>query len=128
MSWIADREGNNPDTRRQINRLSRQVIQMAEEISLLTSTIQHQLPPMPSKARKSRKKTGKFSALTTKDAKRHATTRKEKEHAASVRKGRKMAPPSLLLTPESATEEAESAETPSRPPLDPVYYFNTDYL
>ena len=83
---------------------------------------------MPLKARKSKKEVGRFGAITTKYAKRHATTKKEKEHAASVRKGRKMAPPSVLLTPESATEEAESAETPSRLPLDPVYYFNTDYL
>lgn len=40
MYRIADREGITPDARRQINRLSRQVIQMAEEISLLTSTIE----------------------------------------------------------------------------------------
>ncbi|KAJ5149826.1 hypothetical protein N7448_001404 [Penicillium atrosanguineum] len=41
MSRRSDREAIQLDTRRQINRLSRQVIQMAEEISLLTSTIQH---------------------------------------------------------------------------------------
>ena len=128
ISRIADRKGIDTDTRRQINRLSRQVIQMAEEISLLTSTVQHQLPPMPSNARKSQKRVGRSGALTTKDAKRLAAARKTKDDAASVRKGRKMAPPSQLLTPESATEEAESAETPSRLPLDPVYYFNTDYL
>lgn len=101
---------------------------MAAEISLLTSTIQHQLPPMPSSARKSRKQVGRFGAMTTKHAKRYAVTKKDKEHAASVRKGRNVAPPSLFLTPESATEEAQTAETPSRLPLNPVYYFNTDYL
>jgi hypothetical protein len=101
---------------------------MAEEIGLLTCTIQHQLPPIPSTARKSRKQVGKFGAMTTKDARRHTATKKEKEHAASVRKGRKMAPPSQLLTPESATKAVETAETPSRLPLKPVYYFNTDYL
>ena len=78
MSRIADRQGINPDTRRHINLLSCQVIQMAEEISLPTSTIQHQLPPMPSKARKSRKEIGRFGAVTTNDAKRHAMTKKEK--------------------------------------------------
>ena len=128
ISRITDREGIQPDARRQINRLSRQVVQMAEEISLLTSTIQHQLPAMPSNSRKSRRQVGKFGAMTTKDAKRHAATKKEKEHTASVRKGKKMPPPSQLLTPESATEEVETAETPSRLPLHPVYYFNTDYL
>ncbi|KAJ5982203.1 hypothetical protein N7451_012303 [Penicillium sp. IBT 35674x] len=78
ISRIADREGIHSDTRRQVNRLSRQVIQMAEEISLLTSTIQPQLPPIPSTARKSRKQVGRFGAVTTKDARRHTATKKEK--------------------------------------------------
>ena len=128
MSRIADREGIQPDTRRQINRLSHQVIQMAEEISLLTSTIQHQLPPMRSKARKSQKQIPKFGALTTKDANRHIAKRKEKDDKASVRKGRKMAPPSLISTPKSATEGAEIADTPSRVPMAPEYQFSSGYL
>lgn len=128
VSRIADRDGIQLDTRRQINRLSKQVVQMAEEISLLTSTIEHQLPPMPSNTRKSQRQVGKFGAITTKHALRHVATRKEKDHAASVRKGKKMPPPSVLLTPESVAGEVQSAETPSRPPLDPVYYYNSDYL
>ncbi|KAK9242001.1 hypothetical protein V1506DRAFT_124350 [Lipomyces tetrasporus] len=91
---IRDRKGIDLDTRRQINQLFRQVIQMAEEISLLTSTIQHQLPPTPSNTRKSQKQVGRFGALTTKDAKRLTGTRNTKDNAASIRKGRKMAPPS----------------------------------
>jgi hypothetical protein len=65
--------------------------------------------------------------MTTKDAWRR-TALKEKEHAASVRTGRNMAPQSQLLTPESATEEVETAETSSSLPLGPVYYFNTNYI
>ena len=101
---------------------------MAEEISLLTSTIEHQLPPARSKARKSQKQVGKFGALTTKDANRHIATRKEKDQEASVRKARRMAPPSLNSTPNSAAEAAQTAEIPRRLPLAPVNYHNTDYL
>lgn len=79
VSRIADRDGIQPDTRRQINRLSKQVVQMAEEISLLTSTIEHQLPPMPSNTRKSQKQVGKFGATTTKHALRHVAIRKERQ-------------------------------------------------
>lgn len=81
---------------------------------------------MPSSTRKSQKQVGKFGASTTKHALRHVAARKEKDHAASVRKGKKMALPGLFWTPDLATEEVESAEAPSRPPLDPVYYYNTD--
>ena len=126
MSRIADREAIQPDTRRQINRLSRLVVQMAEEISLLTSTIQH--PPIRSKARKSQQPIGKFGALTTKDANRQIAKRKEKDDNASVWKARKIAPPSLVSTSKPATGEAENADTPSRLSMAPEYQFNSGYL
>jgi len=96
------------------------------EVSFLTSTIQQQLPPIRSKARKSQKQIGKFGALTTKDVNRCITKWKEKDHEAGVRKAGK-APRSLIST-KSATEEAESAGTSSRVPVAPEYQFHTCYL
>jgi hypothetical protein len=128
ISRLADREAFKPATRRQVDRLSRQVVAMAEQIGLLSSTIEHQLPRIPSKVRKSRKQVGKFGALTTKDANRSIAAKQQKEHEASVRKARRMAPPSVLLTPISAAEEDELADTPSRIPIEPVYQFNRGYL
>lgn len=92
------------NTRRPINWLSHQVVQMAENISLLTPAIEHQLPPVRSKTRKSQKQVGKFGALTTKDAIPHIA--KEKNHEPSVRNARRMAPPSLNSTPNLAVAEA----------------------
>ncbi|KAJ5117399.1 hypothetical protein N7448_011031 [Penicillium atrosanguineum] len=83
--------------------------EMAEEISLFTSTIQHQLPSTPSAARKSQKQIVRFGALTTKDAKVLAAMRKTK----CLREAHEW-------TPGLATEEVETAETPSRLPLEPV--------
>jgi hypothetical protein len=128
VSRMASREALSVYTCRQLDRLSEQAIEIAEEISLLRSTIQDQLPSTRSKVRKSRKQVGKFGALTTKDANRHINARKEKDHDTSVRKGRKMAPPSVLLTPTPAAEGAQIIDTPSRLPLSSVYYHNTDYL
>jgi hypothetical protein len=128
ISRMVNREDLSPNISRQLNRLSHQLVKMAEEVSLLQSTIQHQLPPMRSTARKSKKQVGKFGAITTRDAIRYAKVKQDKRDAASVRAGKKMAPPSQLLTPPSPTEVAEIEETPSRLPLKPVYYFNTDYL
>ena len=77
---------------------------MAEEISLLTSAIEHQLPPVRSKTRKSQKQVGKFGVVTAKDA--IPNIAKEKNHEASVQNARRIAPPSLNSTPNSAAAEA----------------------
>ena len=55
ISRMADREGMSPNVRRAFDRLARAQIQLSEQVGLLTATMQHQLPAMPSTARKSQK-------------------------------------------------------------------------
>ena len=78
---------------------------MAEEIDLLTSTTQHQLPAMSSTARKSRREVGKFGVLTTKDASRKIAVRKQKEDQAGARKAKKQRDFGLESTPKIAAGE-----------------------
>lgn len=78
---------------------------MAEWIGLLASTTEYST----FKHRRSQKRIG---TLTTKNANRHI--RKEKDLEASERKAETIAHPNLVSTPNSATEEAGIAGTPSR--------------
>ena len=118
---LAERVGT--DIGRQFNRVARTQVKLAEEINLLTSTLQHQLPMMPSPARKSQKQVGKFGALTTKDANRMVKRRKEKEEQASVRKAKRNAVSEKQPVATTAAEEHLMLETPSRMPQMPGYCF-----
>ncbi|KAJ5117318.1 hypothetical protein N7448_010950 [Penicillium atrosanguineum] len=105
ISRMVDREDLSLYIRKQFDRLTRAQVQLAEEVGLLTSTIQHQLPLMPSAARKSKKQVGKFGALTTKDANRQIAKRKGKDYGASVRRPTREAPLGLEPTPKSVSVE-----------------------
>jgi hypothetical protein len=111
----------SPDIGRQVNRVARTQVKLAEEINLLTSTIQHQLPTMPSTAQKSQKQVGKFGALTTKDANRMVRRRKEKEEQASVRKAKRNAVSEKKPVAKTAAEGHLMLETPSRMAQVPGY-------
>ena len=116
-----------PEQLRQLNRLSRQNVQMAEQIQLLTSTIQHQLPPMPSTTRKSQRQVGKFGALTTKDANRQIAKRKGKDYEASVGKARRTAPLGLDSTHKTALEEATTPQVPINMAQAANYYYHPSF-
>lgn len=103
---MAAREEVSPYIRRQFDRLTRAQVQLAEEVGLLTATIQHSLPPIPQTARKSKKQIGKFGALTTTDANRKIAVRKQQEDKASERKTKQQRTLGLQLTPSTAAEEA----------------------
>ena len=101
-----------PNIRRAFDRLARAQTQLAEQFGLLTATMQHRLPAMPSTARKSQKRVGKFGVLTTKDANRQMAKRKNKEYEASVRKAGRTAPLGLASTSKRAPEEENVPLTP----------------
>ena len=100
---------------------------MAEQIQLLTSTIQHQLPPMPSTTRKSQKQVGKFGALTTKDANRQIAKRKGKDYEASVGKARSTAPLGLDSMNKTAPEGSTKPQTPIDIAQAANYYYHPSF-
>ena len=121
---MADREDLKPEIRRQLHRLSRTHVQIAEQIKLLTSTIDNQLPAMSATARKSRREVGKSGILTTKDANRKIAARKRQEDQASERKAKKQRTLGLEPTPKTAAEDNLTLDTPSREPQEPSYYYH----
>lgn len=128
ITRMADREEVSPYIHRQFDRLTRAQVQLAEEVSLLTATIQHSLPPIPQTARKLKKQIGKFGVLTTKDANRKIAVRRQQEDKTSERKAKQQRTLGLESTPQTAAEGAQTLDTPSKLPLAPVYYYNTDYI
>ena len=116
----ADKENISPEFLRQLNRVTRIGIQFAEEVGLLNSTIQHQLPAMPSTARKSMRQVGKFGAIVTKDAKRRIGDRAKKEGAAATRKIARAAASEAPPMNTAPLEDNTTPETPIRVQWQPI--------
>lgn len=116
----ADKENISPEFLRQVNRIARIGIQFAEEVSLLNTTIQDQLPAMPSTARKSMRQVGKFGAIVTKDAKRRIGDRVEEEDAAATRKIARAAASEARPTVAAPSGDDIMPETPIRVQLQPI--------
>ncbi|KAJ5240598.1 transcriptional regulator family: Centromere protein B DNA-binding region [Penicillium citrinum] len=74
------------ERRHQTERVGRSQVRLAEDIGLLTDTLENQLPKKPTIARRSQRQIGKFGALTTKDAVRYAYNRNNKGNTKDKKK------------------------------------------